>query len=161
MRWMRHRTIMGLAIAIGLVSLAPLPWVELLATESYEQKAVAAVLMGEARGEGEKGMTAVAEVIHQRAKIWDASALWVVTRPKHFSCLNDTSLSRLIGRFRDHSRFPTALKIAKTMLSEPQRLPGLTRGATHFATITSSPYWTEGQRPVAVIGNHVFYKLDL
>jgi hypothetical protein len=36
--------------------------------QTYEEQAVAAILMGEAWSEGEPGMTAVAEVIHQRPK---------------------------------------------------------------------------------------------
>ena len=35
--------------------------------ETYQEKAIAAVLMGEAWSEGARGMTVVAEVIHQRA----------------------------------------------------------------------------------------------
>ena len=131
--------------------------------QTYEEKAVAAVLMGEAWSEGGQGMTAVAEVIHQRALEKGRTPLQVVAarrgRVHAFSCLNGTTLDRLIEKFGSVPDFSHALELAQTVCEAPARLPGLARSANHFTRATERPYWAAGQRPVAIIGQHAFYWL--
>jgi len=145
-----------LAFCLSGTELAAASW-------SYEERAVAAVLMGEAWSEGVRGMTAVAEVIHQRAKEKDRSPMQVVTkrrgRVQAFSCLNRTTIGALIRKFEEEADFQRALRIAKTVCRHPQLLPGITSSANHFTKSTERPYWAKGKRPVAVIGSHSFYKL--
>jgi spore germination cell wall hydrolase CwlJ-like protein len=132
--------------------------------QTHEAQAVAVVLMGEARSEGARGMTAVAEVIHQRAMEKGQTPLQVVTarrgRVHAFSCLNGTTLDRLIRRFSPNPDYPQALQLAQAVCQTPDRLPGLARGANHFTRATERPYWAKGKRPVAVIGRHAFYRLQ-
>lgn len=132
--------------------------------QTYQQQAVAAVLMGEAWSEGAQGMTAVAEVIHQRAieKQWTPLRVVSAGRGKvhAFSCVNDTTIDRLIQKFSQEPNYQLALQIAQTTcLDRPDGLLGITKYATHFTLATDRPYWAKGQRPVAIIGRHVFYKL--
>jgi spore germination cell wall hydrolase CwlJ-like protein len=132
--------------------------------QTYEEQAVAAILMAEAWSEGEQGMTAVAEVIHQRAKEKRRTPLAVVSarrgRYHAFSCLNGTTLEQLIQKFRAQPDYQKALRIANTACQTPEQLPGITNAATHFTRKTEQPYWAKDQQPVAVIGRHAFYKLE-
>jgi N-acetylmuramoyl-L-alanine amidase len=131
--------------------------------QTYQEEAVAAVLMGEAWSEGTRGMTAVAEVIHQRAAEKGRTPLQVVAfhrGPVHaFSCLNGTTLDRLIRKFSPEPDFQQALQLAETVCHEPDRLPGLTRAANHYTRATERPAWAAGKHPVAIIGRHAFYRL--
>lgn len=129
----------------------------------YQERAVAAVLMGEAWGEGSNGMLAVGEVIHERSVRLERSPLQVVTaghRGVHaFSCLNGTSINALIRKFAPVPDYQVALRIARLVCRSPEQLPGITQGATHFVLATEQPYWAEGHEPVAIIGAHAFYRL--
>jgi spore germination cell wall hydrolase CwlJ-like protein len=130
---------------------------------SYQEKAVAAVLMGEAWGEGTLGMTAVGEVIRERANRLKRTPLRIVTTGKNgfhaFSCLNGTDIDALIGKFEKAPEYRKALKVSRMVCRFPSQLPGITHGATHFVISTELPYWAEGYEPVVVIGAHAFYRL--
>lgn len=131
---------------------------------TYEEQAVAAVLMGEAWSEGPRGMTAVAEVIHQRAVEKGRAPLQIISasrgRIHAFSCLNGTTVKHLIGRFSQEPAYQEALQLAEITCQNPARLPGLARFANHFTRTTERPYWARGHRPVAIIGQHAFYRLE-
>lgn len=131
---------------------------------TYQEQAVAAVLMGEAWSEGVQGMTAVAEVIHQRAAEKSETPLHVVQihqgKVHAFSCLNGTTLNRLIRKFSAEPDYQKALQIAATACENPQALPGITNSANHFTRKEEKPYWAKGVPPVAIIGHHAFYRLE-
>jgi spore germination cell wall hydrolase CwlJ-like protein len=131
--------------------------------QTYQERGVAAVLMGEAWSEGATGMVAVAEVIHQRAMEKGRTPLQVISahggRFHAFSCLNGTTLDRLIWKFSAERDYQRALEIAHTACQAPSELPGLAKSANYFTCATERPYWARGARPVAVIGHHAFYKL--
>jgi spore germination cell wall hydrolase CwlJ-like protein len=137
-------------------------WLSLLA-RTYEEGAVAAVLMGEARSDGVPGMTAVGEVIHQRTMEKGQTPLQIVAACRghvhSFSCLNGTTLDRLIQKYRRQPSFQQALQISRAVCEAPHRLPGLAKGATHFTRASKSPFWANGEQPVATIGRHAFYRL--
>ena len=146
---------MKIALLLGLALLVS----GRLEAATYGQKVVAAVLLAEARGEGLDGMRAVAEVIRRRADRQGVSPLAVV-RPGAFSSLNGTTQDKLLRRFERHPLFESALRIARIAYNEPEKLGNLTRSATHFTHKSEKPYWSEGHVPVAVVGNHAFYRLD-
>ena len=126
---------------------------------TYGQRIVAAVLMAEAWGEGEVGMTAVAEVIRTRANESKISPLAVVTSYKQFSCLNSSNADQLYSRFARLRDYRTALAISRKLYNQPEALPGYSKGANHFTRSVEKPAWAQGQHPVVVIGNHAFYRL--
>jgi spore germination cell wall hydrolase CwlJ-like protein len=132
-------------------------------THSYQERAVAAVLMGEAWGEGKVGMLAVGEVVQERCVRLKKSPYQIVTTGRNgvhaFSCLNGTQIDALIRKFADKPEYKTALDVAALICRAPEQLPGLTHGATHFAVATSKPSWAKGKTPVAIIGAHAFYRL--
>ena len=144
----------------GTLLVALLPMVARAADmkSTYGQRVVAAVLMGEARGEGETGMTAVAEVIRNRANAASKSPLEVVLKKGQFSCLKDTTPEALHAKFHRMKAYPMALRIAKTCYNTPERLPNVTKGATCFDSMrTNRPLWLSDAQPVTTIGNHKFY----
>jgi len=124
---------------------------------TYGQRIVAAVLMAEARGEGEIGMTAVAEVIRNRATQASRSPFNIVLRKGQFSSLKHTTPEALHRKYSRMKEFPIALRIAKTCYNTPHELPNLTRGATFFDRAEHRPPRLVAMRPVTRIGNHRFY----
>lgn len=140
-------------------ALLTLPMVVSAKAATYGQEVVAAVLMGEASVDKREGMLAVAEVIRTRADHWNISPLAVVKKKRHFSCLNNTTPEELIRKFKGKQGWETALEISRMMYNEPEKLPGIAKGATHYDC--GIPYWAEGKTPVAQIGGHAFYRLPL
>lgn len=120
--------------------------------------------MGEARSDGPLGMTAVAEVIHQRALEKGRTPLQIISAGRGsvhaFSCLNGTTLDRLIWKFTGQPGYDQAIELAEAVCQNPSSLPGLAKSANHFTCATEHPYWAKGRRPVAIIGRHAFYRLD-
>lgn len=117
---------------------------------------VAAVIAGEARGEGREGMLAVAEVIRNRG----ADPARTVLEPYQFSCLNDSPARELVRRMKTSPRWGAAHRIATMLYLHPQDLGDTTRGATHYhATGIKPPNWATKNRRTTQIGNHIFYRL--
>lgn len=137
---------------------------------------VAATLIGEAGGEGEKGMHAVMNVIVNRAKNspdFIKGAVQVVLKPKQFSFFNkynagQQKIEDIINKAKQHPNWPKALEISLAGLS--RKLPDITDGATHYHVSSGPskvrPTWSHpqvgGNNPQAVItntiGRHTFLK---
>jgi N-acetylmuramoyl-L-alanine amidase len=119
---------------------------------------VAATLYKEARGEGQKGMEAVNEVIHNRSKNKSKSLSEICTQPKQFSCWNDIKPTKdVIDSIA--KKDPKGFAIAKKIASD--KLTNHTKGAEYYHTLTVKPKWgpklkKDGYQTV-VIGNHIFY----
>jgi len=123
------------------------------ASAQTRQEVVAAVLIGEAGGEGSKGLEAVLEVIHERAKASHTSTYRVVTKRFQFSCLNRISPKRLVQIARRHHRWSEAMNLAGLVKVQTN----WTRGANHYHAITINPGWPN---KVCEIGNHAFYRFQ-
>lgn len=147
---------------------------------SYEEKIVALTLLGEARGEDKIGIYAVACVIQERALQRSLTPRRVCHEPLHrqkkkyqFSCWNG------IESVRDAEKwFSPSFDKNGTLVPNPIDLyaRGLARKivkgekldrkkvnfATHFLNkrLMGKISWTKGRKPVKIIGNHAFYKLD-
>jgi len=137
-----------------------------VAADTYQHRVVAAVLMGEAWGEGERGMLAVGEVIHQRAADKSLTPLQVVTKRAKsgkyaFSCLNGRGPENLVKKYWKEPVFQQALVIARIVCDEPEKLPGITHGANYFTRKEEKPEWARGRKPVAVVKAHAFYRAPL
>ena len=127
-------------------------------------------LWGEARGEGQAGMEAVAAVVinrvaHARSRSngnfwWGNSITRVCQKPFQFSCWNrgDPNLSKMMALDDSDRHFAMALRIARWAVSG--NLPDPTGGADHYHAVYITPKWAMGRLPTAVIGRHVFYKLE-
>lgn len=128
-----------------------------------EADVLARTIWGEARGEGSAGMQAVANVVMNRVRRggwWGGTVIDVCQKPFQFSCWNAGDPNRALCMAVDDSdlQFSTALRLARRALCGV--LPDITAGADHYHAAGIYPYWSRGQRPVAVIGNHIFYQLE-
>ena len=125
-----------------------------------EQKIVAQTILGEARGEGKAGMYAVACVLQKRVinrrmkahKVCLQSKLVKGRRIFQFSCWNDGKESNSLDTPQGiYAKF-LAVNLHRLQLS-------YIKDADHYCTLRTHNYWTKGNKPVAIIGNHKFYKL--
>jgi spore germination cell wall hydrolase CwlJ-like protein len=131
---------------------------------------LARTLWGEARGEGEAGMIAVAAVIRNRIDISaaHAGAYWwgrdwasVCRAKSQFSCWNpgDPNRAKLLAVGDGDSSFRLAKQVAEQAIAD--RIDDPTFGATHYK-VASLPWpygWGHFREPLIQIGNHAFYNL--
>ena len=124
-------------------------------TLTKEQQIIALTLLAEARGEGIEGMEAVAMVIKQRMANRKQTASQVCLAPKQFSCWNGKSSDDLRHLWQSPAA-PDAIKVVRRF----GKLDSAAIGhADHYCTVKIKPYWSKGKTPVAVLGNHKFFKL--
>lgn len=121
---------------------------------------VARTIWGEARGEGYRGMQAVANVITYRANNpgwWGHDFESVCLKPWQFSVWNEGDPNRdlILNVTANDPAFSDALEIAsKAVLGE---LEDVTGGAhSYYNPAVVQPYWADSMREVAVIGTHRF-----
>lgn len=141
----------------------------------------AKTIWGEARGEGSRGMQAVANVIRNRylkaqrkigKVVWWGTSFTSICQKKNydsarrvysyqFSCWDpkDPNRAKMAAlKPGSDANFDMALNIARQMLAGT--LPDITNGADHYyATYIGKPYWAVDETPVASIGQHRFYEL--
>lgn len=127
---------------------------------------LARTIWGEARGEGYVGMAAVAAVILTRAahpRWWGKDVQSVCTAPYQFSCWlqSDPNRGKLETVTASDPQFAQAQEIAGRAIAGT--LGGNpTNGAdSYYAAGTSIPSWAKKRSPVAIIGRHRFYKMEL
>ncbi len=128
---------------------------------------LARTIWGEARGEGAAGMQAVAAVILNRLAIakksggywWGNDLMSICRKPYQFSCWNenDPNFQKLQDVDNRDLSFSTALRLARRAVTIGLTDP--TGGATHYHAAGIAPYWARNDKPCAVLGRHIFYKL--
>ena len=117
---------------------------------------VALTILAEARGEGRDGMAAVACVIAQRAENRSITPEKVCLQKWQFSCWNGKSEQDLDHLYKSPMA-EWALYLEENIHSMNRAKIGF---ADHYyADWIKEPYWAKGQKPVAVIGKHKFYRL--
>lgn len=118
-----------------------------------ENELVAAVLIGEAGGEGDhRSLWAVREVIDNRARLRHATRTAVVLAREQFSCLNKLTREELVARAKRHPRWDEALRVARS-----SKRTNYTSGALYYHRDTILPGWAMLSKPVAYIGRHKYY----
>ena len=157
-------------IIIGLVLFALLTIAAAAAQKplTKEQSTVALTLLGEARGEGEAGMYAVACVIQKRTKERSLSLSQVCQENDgkvwQFSCWKDKPYMGTMGRLlkAKTKQAQYASQIARAITNGHELQQSFTGDANHFYShkvMKRPPSWTKGFKPTKIIGNHTFYKL--
>jgi hypothetical protein len=131
-------------------------------TVSGEVDVLARTIWAEARGEGETGMLAVANVIANRKrkqKWWGKTIREVCLKPSQFSCWNENDPNRrkLLDVKVGDPAFDKALKIAEQVING--EVGDNTMGATYYyaRSMRIAPKWAQGHLPCAQIGNHIFF----
>ena len=122
---------------------------------------LAKTIWGEARGEGLRGMQAVANVVMNRvnaASWYGASIKDVVLKPQQFSCwnANDPNRAKIDKLSLEDLAASGALNVARQVISG--QLKDITGGATNYHATSVNPAWTAKMTKTVQIGNHVFYK---
>ena len=140
---------------------------------TQEQRIVAMTILGEARGEGEAGMYAVACVIAQRSIAWEKTPTQVCLKNNgkvwQFSCWNKNDPNRKkLPSLLNTPQGAYAKRLAVN-LNTLQR--SFVKYADHYCHINTDPYWSykiitrKGKKvkiaikPLVVINRHKFYKL--
>ena len=131
-----------------------------------DQTVVAKTILGEARGEGKAGMYAVACVIAQRAILRNKTPKEVCKQPSQFSFWvkdkkttlddrNRATVERLMKHDIESVRYAKALAIHVMKVDR-----SYTDHADHYCTTRINPYWVRGRKPVRIIGNHKFFRIN-
>ena len=154
---------------------------ELLGDALHVQEvALTCTLYGEARGEPQRGLVAVVNVIQNRVDTdlghdqkpdwWGESVPGVCLKPGQFSCWWEPGGNRdavyslaeqllLTPLVTLHPRIERCRWVAKFALDRV--FTDLTFGANHYCTTAIAPQtaWARGRTPTIIIGAHSFYKL--
>ncbi len=136
--------------------------------KELEVDTLARTIWGEARGEGTTGMHAVANVIMNRLHIstthngywWGDNVIQICQKPYQFSCWNkdDPNRDKVMHVAKESDvYFASAMRIAGRAIYT--NLMDMTQGADHYHAKNTLPFWAKYEKPVCVIGNHIFYKL--
>lgn len=126
-----------------------------------EKQCIVDALYHEARGEGEFGMKAVANVIHNRYEhpAFPDTYCGIINQRKQFSYTleNKPQGGMLKALHRDRQAYKTAEQIADEMLEGnfQKFLPStvLWYHASHV-----KPYWSKTKKRIAKIKSHIFYE---
>tara|TARA_Y100001938_G_C7884351_1_gene326595 strand:+ start:143 stop:667 length:525 start_codon:yes stop_codon:yes gene_type:complete len=139
-----------------------------------KEEIVAVTLLGEARGEGEAGLYAVACVIQKRAQERDLLPAEVCQQYRtvkgrkvwQFSTWADKkyvgTMEKLIKADTKEAKYAKYLAKELTKRDPRKFHQKFTGHANHFYShkiMRKPPYWAKGFKPTKVIGNHTFYKL--
>ena len=122
---------------------------------------LARTLWGEARGEGEIGMKAVACVIMNRAndpKWWGDTPRKVCLKEFQFGCwnANDPNHQKMLDVSESNAAFLVAENIATLAIAG--NLQDITNNAnSYYAASSPIPKWAVGVTPCATIGHHIFF----
>lgn len=122
------------------------------AAQLTDEQIIACTILGEARGESEAGMYAVAAVIKQRSTERRISPAAVCLQRLQFSC-NNGGVQVSLLKCKQVAYAITLAKHIKTLDTS------FINNANHYHTASVRPYWSKGKQPVAKIGNHFFFKL--
>lgn len=134
-----------------------------------DQDILARTMWGEARGQGNAGMQAVASVVLNRLKTgrYGSTVSQVCQKPYQFSVWNknDPNRTLILAVNEENTEFRRAVSIASRAMRGT--LPDNTGGADHYLNIPVTkrlrggtlPNWVDLKRKTAKIGAHTFLKL--
>lgn len=128
---------------------------------SEEDNVVFATLIGEAANQGLDGMTAVAEVLRNRARQRHLTPSQVALQPLQFSFWNNKNKA---AGFLLKEGTPAAYKMAQEAWKRSET-SDLTHGANLYHAVNllgtpKEPYWAKSPKvkKIGVIRDHIFYK---
>ena len=132
-----------------------------------EQDTIAQTLLGEARGEGKAGLYAIACIVKRRIELksYPNTATGVCLQSSQFDYwtqhkrvkwddINRANVRRLLKTDTELVRYAKMLAININRVDL-----NYIKNADHYCTLDTHTYWTKGQKPVAIIKQHKFYKL--
>tara|TARA_R100000808_G_C2155335_1_gene167544 strand:+ start:15362 stop:15823 length:462 start_codon:yes stop_codon:yes gene_type:complete len=131
---------------------------------TYEERICALTILGEARGEKQIGMYAVACVIRKRMEQDNISADKVCLKPYQFETWSagkgKVKKERELYYLWKSKSMMYARQLARHVCRSDIKLIDITEGADHFMRVDCNPDWIKGKKPVTIIGNHKFFRLN-
>lgn len=130
-----------------------------------DEKKVAVVAWGEARGESDAGVAGVVNVIRNRVndpkRRYGKSVFEVLTKASQFSCLNadDPNLKYIRrGLYLEDLRFSEIEEIVEDVFDGKTK--DTTKGANLYHSTNVRPWWANSPRVTFLvrIGHHMFYR---
>lgn len=157
----------------GNLNYCPIIWPQKTEINQHDQKCLAVTIYGEARGESEQGMQAVAYTVLNRAV--KKALCSVVLAPKQYSVYNGNALMRAIAidpilvpkqkNIIDTNNWNLSIKVAQDVLRRD--IPDITHGATHYLNDHLMhlkhyhyPKWSKEYTITVIIDNHKFFKKE-
>ena len=132
-----------------------------IADYEKEDKAVRAIL-GEARGEGYRGMYAVACALRNRLKSGlGFSGVYGINTIKWVDGAGLRVYDPKKKIYKMEQIGPDLYQLASKAWHESEDGPDVTNGATHWENTDDFgvPIWARGKRPTAIVGRHRFFKV--
>jgi len=129
------------------------------------ERIVALTILGEARGEEQMGMYAVACVIQERAIKRKLTPAQVCLQSKQFSIWNSIKKESDLHYLWKSKSTPYARLIARAVCDpegySPLAREWATNNANHYysKSLKNKPAWAKGKKPIKIIGKHLFFKL--
>lgn len=112
-------------------------------------------VIGEAGGEGAKGMAAVASVIKNRSELRGKSPAEIVAEPHQFAAYSNPG-DQIKKDMQDPALRAEAMTIVQSVFDG--KMPDPTDGADHYHADGATPDWANSMPETTKIGNHIFYR---
>jgi spore germination cell wall hydrolase CwlJ-like protein len=126
-----------------------------------EHRCLSEVMYYEARGEGEQGQQAIAEVVFHRmahGNYGHSICAVVYEGANHAGCQFSFACDGELAQPKEAEPWRSAQILAARILTGEVRLADATENATHFHAVSVSPDWSDDMERTVQIGNHVFYR---
>ena len=126
-----------------------------------EHRCLAEVMYYEARGEGESGQQAIAEVVFHRMRYGNyghSICAVVYEGAAHAGCQFSFACNGELGQPKEAEPWRSAQILAARILTGEVRLADSTGNATHFHAVSAQPDWSGDMERTVQIGNHIFYR---
>jgi spore germination cell wall hydrolase CwlJ-like protein len=126
-----------------------------------EHRCLSEVLYYEARGEGDKGQKAVAEVVFHRMNTGNyghSICAVVYEGAGHPGCQFSFTCNGDLVRHKEAQAWTESERLAAEILSDQAWRKDSTGGATNYHAASVSPDWAPTLEKTGQIGNHVFYR---
>ena len=126
-----------------------------------EHRCLSEAMYYEARGEGQSGQKAIAEVIFTRMRTGNyghsiCAVVYEGANQPH--CQFSFTCNGKLTQPKNPVAWMRAQQLAARILTGEERLGGATGGATNFHAVSVEPDWAPDLTRTVQIGNHIFYK---
>jgi spore germination cell wall hydrolase CwlJ-like protein len=126
-----------------------------------EHRCLAEVMYYEARGEGQDGQMAVAEVVFHRLRhghYGHSICAVVYEGAGNSGCQFSFACNGELTETKSAVAWRSSETLAARILTGEVAMRDITGDATHFHAISVAPGWADNMERTVQIGNHVFYK---
>jgi spore germination cell wall hydrolase CwlJ-like protein len=126
-----------------------------------EHRCLSEVLYYEARGEGQSGQQAIAEVVFHRMNTGNyghSICAVVYEGAGHSGCQFSFTCDGELAHAKEAEAWKESERLAAQILTGEVRLRDTTGGAINFHAVSVSPEWADTMDRTTQIGNHIFYR---